>query len=693
MPENKPSHLENDSFKNPSPLGEEYSEQPENRNVTSKLGGRPPQYNNIKAPDNLDNLIQELETNNVLFLTCTHWPTLHAAGYSVIESANFSDESIYTRRFLGGDLLQGLDVPTLFNNRATVCDPNHPNDPTIVLVDLNDNSFFNSFRGNMGFIQNQRVWLKEGKIAFIFLVHPDTLELAGGTFDFEDYVNCHRIPSPTQQNAKTGTELASPLPTESETYTTIIRSGRPAEQAALFLAAFFRRLPRRDFEDLMEILLTGQEERIKQEAEETTSEGQSAEEKWTWISVPAIDYWHNSKAELREMLAVTLEGRGLTRTIGLKNERIEQEVCELMWDDGELPIIFYQRIDQARLVFREELPQGLQQRILVVTRTIAEMEPSEFGTRWLHDLVRAFNQELAEKFNIETQGGSLLSMIATEHVTSELKSWFYWRLGNLCLTLYELQDTRNSIDELLEKLFTQTDYESVRRLIDKLKDIPDFNYNYWIDRLLANGSNEIRLKVINQLALQAIRSGERCELIVRRIFTRVPPPDKPIDSYSHEELCCIYFILLLFQRVSTIYIRNNRLGKNVQFTLLGKNSPNPTKNWLELLREWLCHRGLSSAVRFLNKERDLSQIYADVLDDWFEAATRALGHDKLAREFTQSILKSVSPKELIAIKGHWKSFEAHLSRRLKETLPIGETADLHRTLKSRWERMMTLTSL
>ena len=545
---------------------------------TAKLSGMPLEFQDIPIPADLNQYVTELTKRRVLFVACDNddEAVLHAAGYRVVESKEFE---AYEARRLEGDMLGKVKFADLLTNKSVIYGADGDKSrPAIVLVVINDPGFLEQVLRNFPTVRSQQTWLIKEKIALVCLVSQDTIELMG-KFPPENEKRLLHWPLTTSlptvidagQADSSASEAISDLPEPD--YEEIIECGKAPEQAAVFVAAFFKRVARGDFSNLMDLLLKDQEEEEVREVEEAVKKGKKPKIRHETFPVPATNRWRKEKSKIRKKLGITITGQGASRSMGFARKGVAEEVRELFWDEGELVVQLYQRLDRARLLFEDDLSPRLQRRLLVVAAEMAKVEPGDFGDKWLHDIVMDFMRELAGKVGNPGEGRDLFEVIWAAAVSRELRLWFFGRLGNLCRALYRFPTTRDSVERFLNRLAERRHFDAVRRVANQLRETPDFEHFKWVRRLLRDDvPRDVKGPVLQQLVDLSSNSPNECQQILRHLCEWLPPRDAEHKSNVTQDYMMV-FLVFLTNNASKAFVRRKKAGDAVSFVLLNLKRP------------------------------------------------------------------------------------------------------------------------
>ena len=639
--------------------------------ATRELPEKPLEFQDLPAPDELDSYTKELGDKRIILITSADDSVLLPIGYHIVESEAFRD---YEPRLAGDEMLHNVKFVDFLCNKSVIFGSERDrSEPAIVLMTINDGGFLGQVFANTSIIASQRAWLAARQIALVCLVSEDAIALSGRKppYSAATYHNlaCWHIGSLSNYSAKTpGFEHSVDLKQ-------LFNSDRQVEKSAAFVAAFFKRLSLKEFDYLMEILLSNQAEKIQKVTKVASNQAKVEE-----VQVPALERWHNERDAICENLGISVYNQSFDQTIGFTHETLSARLREQFYSQPKLLVALYRRLDHSRLLFTAELSPRLQRRMLLLAADMARVQPGEFGEEWLKNIVLDFLQEVAFNASFSVDSEDIFEILRAGAVSNSVRLRFFQRLGALCRGLYRNAASHQSVEKFLIYLVEEGEFETVHSLCNQLRGTHDFEYYPWIRRLLRTDVPvQVAASVLRHLAELASVSAEECRGILTHMWQWLLSADDGPKATNGQKYLTP-FIAVLIQTSSKSFLSNSAPDE-VPFVLIeahgvvaltddsvqralnlldsvgGSNVPTELKEALVLIVWWLSHPRFKSDLEALGAFAEIS--LADSLESWYRAAR--LVDREAAQLVPSAVLRGLGRAEKAIVIEQWNRTKEQLS--------------------------------
>jgi hypothetical protein len=315
----------------------------------------------------------------------------------------------------------------------------------------------------------------------------------------------------------------------------IFKEDSEVHRTAAYVAACFPELNQRDFDRLVRLLL-GDESTTKEDIRQafrrdgkliTTREKTEERCEKRWLR-EADKIFHECH------LRTVISGNG-SWVVDFSEPYLRDELRTYL--NQHHPWFLRKQCERLQasgiLFFGDLSPKAVEGLVgLFIERAI--VDPTEFGSLWLLDLV--VSGRAAIRSDALTKTPDEMPTWLKELRQEYLRDRFQERLCVLLREMFDHDALRPVIQQFFKSLIASSEHDALLEIIldltPRLRFVPDFDPLPWMRRLLNEGRNVVRTKVIAQLVYLARRSGPKIYEFLEAVHAWLPDSDSAPADYS-----------------------------------------------------------------------------------------------------------------------------------------------------------------
>jgi hypothetical protein len=636
-----------------------------------------------EAPPIFAEIVKDLANWPVIFVSCEDYEVLLAVGYAVAREPDFAQH--HRRKLEGSRRLSEADFAQLLSQPAVMAGRGADiTKPTLLLIKANLELFFDKVMRDLPCISGNIEALRLNNSKVVCLLYPEALRGRKVPTISTDFHYLH-IPVARRVQARP----AAP-PFEEPPFANIVRHGRKAERAALFVGAFLGPLDRRDFGRVMDALLCDEKEMREELAGISKSADGAEEKRFENRERDATKFWQEERMQVLERVGLRLSREHGRQLVSFQGESYEAAAREAFETDYDGPRPLFAKLYASSLYFDTETSDSLQTLLREAAFQRACEEPSEFGVQWLESTIDRFIEE--ERRYVEKAGDDIVLKVLLKLAGGDVAARFFSRMATLSGALLRDARTRPAVEGLFTRMLASGQHDPLRGLLLRLRGVEGFDYYSWLRRLLDEAESEVKARVLQHLVEQAAIAPERCAAILPEIAGWLPPKDC-IERLSQTQLYCLAFPMPLINSLRERFERQRKKGILPRFPLPMADEDSSVAG---LLGDWVSHpafgQGLSAvAGTSLPSEPFIAELIehiAQMVATLLEAASPGKVRIGLTRQLLTMLApgrihlrEGLKPSQRLMIHKCWTEGAKALRSHLIELPPGDANADQRKELQ------------
>lgn len=394
----------------------------------------------------------------------------------------------------------------------------------------------------------------------------------------------------------------------------------------LYVATFFPDLTPRNFDEIVLLLLKDEKGTIIVESQKVTKKGKikivkDIKEK------ELINIWKDKSDKiLKECCLKSVESENTSKVIDFTRPYLRKEMKKYL--EQERPMFLqhqFEVIQNSWLLFDPYVSSKITENVIKLSVEMTLSDPQYYGSEWLMSFVvgikRQSNIDIASGKNFED---FLITQLLARIEEERLRRYFFARLSDLIREMLNHKELRDLIKNFLEILIETRHHDAVLEIVlevaKRLRDTEEFDFLYWIKRLLDQGLEKIKVATYRALYNHAKQSGARIYQIIDKIKTWLPEKDREFNRYSPSNYYSLRFIMD-YCSTSVLDYKQENYGdwpSTYPLFIIIHENKNSFKTRLKELIEWIFHPGLKNILddSFENKEVIINTLLADLIEAW-----------------------------------------------------------------------------
>jgi hypothetical protein len=504
------------------------------------------------------------------------------------------------------------------------------------------------------------------------------------TWDPSDKIFVARI----RELVKTGSLLArleSPEPvTEPPVGETVFRGDDPILDTVIYAATYFPGLTLREFQQIVTVLLADKTKTVTASVLKEKEDG-SSERVEIEYEKPLIEIWRESMDQIkRQCLLVTMSGPEATRTIDFRDHRMRARLKLHLIE--EYPFFIASQTDrllEAGLLF-DPSPQ-IGENMIELIAEVTATDSDYYVNGWLVKIITDFEEGMNPANHRDIPLSPVFQTLAGIDL-SQVDHHVYKRITNLIRTLLEKHGLTDAVDNLLEQLIHEKRYDSILKIVRRLRFARGFDEFYWLKQLFDRGHKVASSDNFAYLYKYLRSSGGRIyELLASLdswLFRAGQIPQFP--STSGKEALRLMFVYCI-ESTAGIGPDNYGVWPSTHPLFTFKDIESARTN-LKLLLRWLFHPWMKSVFSDKGAVNGIDELIAELTSQWVFLLIGPLGRlsgstqdglpdsppkaREVERIFAEQLVESTNSEQQSNLLAIWRASSRDVIAQIKE-LPYG----------------------
>lgn len=439
-----------------------------------------------------------------------------------------------------------------------------------------------------------------------------------------------------------------------------LERGNLVKKAVLFTAAYFPKLPLRDFELLVRVSIHGETVRVRRrirtpvvstgDSEDSSDTPQQAAQ-YEYERISALEYWNARGDQLLRRAHLKTHGTmGEKRYVdfamrGYASLARDYVCCAFSETMPRFYMKQFEKIFESGILFSPQITKEISDKLAVIAADMVAVHPAEFGASWLIRVVhgiRNWNPEVrVTRDELATVPREILLIAKFAEFAAEKDgktSFFYARLEELCRQLQMRPECRSVLNQFLDRLLKEPENaRDLLRIAKRLKPIADFDYFNWLRRVMKVASGTVRLEIYSDLIRDAAESPDQFLSTAEKLKEWHPAEGK--SDIQADEKYALAFLWDFFVFTRHAFQTSSKYRHLHPF--FPANAP---AGWTDFVHDWVVHPAFATGVQFVIKDQlkqqktgerfsfegrafDLSVLLGELFEGWTEIADTLLADE------------------------------------------------------------------
>lgn len=371
---------------------------------------------------------------------------------------------------------------------------------------------------------------------------------------------------------------------------TLFKNQDPLSDVVLYAGTFFTDLKPREFNRVVNLLLGNKTKTITVSTVRKNENGAS-EQIEVEREKPLAELWQESmdkiKAECGLTAAPAADGSAV---VGFRNHQLRDELRDYLRSD--YPFFLNNQLEQLMnvgLLF--DSSSNIATRVINLAADVALTDP-EYLQEWIENLL----DEMQEFFVVDPDStktvGPILQPLATLKYR-DAQERICQRLAGLLKRMIEVHRLNETANEMLEQFMRRSLFLHVLEIDKALRFVADFNEFYWYKQLIERGDNECRRLTVLTLSQRMQHSGPRAYQMLQEMDSWVKADQ---ESRSRSGMSALE-LLIDFCLQTTVFLSPDQYGVwPSSHPLFRFTDAKSASEGLRLLNRWLCHPWMSAVI-------------------------------------------------------------------------------------------------
>lgn len=644
------------------------------RYPTEKLTGRPYRSKQVSTPP-VDEWIERLnhpEDDCTLYLTCKDESVLEAVAWEIVEHVQLAK---FNRRVLTNRInLQETNFADMLTNPESMKgEGGDPDEPTILLIRVNSVGFLRDIIDELGTTVSAQPNLWASKCRVVVLIYPKFLESTPLPENFGQRTMFWEI----EPRAET---RISDIPD----FDNLIRNGRDADRALIFLAAFLSPIPHHLLDPLLSCLLGEREEKTGEMLADNVPE-----------KILSIEHWRKNRRTYLENCGLAWHPGDKGRQLDFTHQQLLDAAKEALWNDFDIVLESFDQLHEAEVVFpiwkAEEIDNEFQDRLIDLAGAVIRNDTGGHGSLWLSRIVSDLVEDLRQRDQKASQDDIVKGWFMN-FLSDSQRRMFCGHVSAVCAELFASDATAPIAEDFLRRLISSSG-EAAWQILKRIRGVlRDEQFRKWTRDFLNQAPMTTKRNILQHLVYDAINDSQQLVQHCELVRSWLPTEDKPFQNWSQDVQLCLAFPVVLLGVVRDQAGATRFASENLPI-VAGSGGAAP----VDLLVDWLSHPQLPEALAKLQRRPvNAVGLLANALGELTE--NLAMAKKEPARTESFAVVKEISsgllrtykaPDQLFSRK-IWKAMADESLQRAKACSAAEKSAGKHKPFLTCWEFLMQL---
>ena len=411
----------------------------------------------------------------------------------------------------------------------------------------------------------------------------------------------------------------------------IFREGSEVHGTALYTATYFPDMTPSDFQRVVLLLLGGRTMSEEKEEQIHTEQGKVRTLK-KMVEKRLADLWRESPDRFLRECHLRAKSLGSKQVMDFSLRYLRRVVRSYLESAHPIFLVrLFERLRESGLLFDPRASSELIDNLihLFVERTLSDPSFCSKGSlfTWMIGLQSQISIEIEGEVALDERIFLLIARLLEEE--GERRRHVLGRLAQLLREMLQHEPLRDVVREFLSELLSEqrqhhTALSLLLEMTRRLRFAPHFDSLLWLRRLIDQGTPEIRQRTFRCLVGLALESGPRVFELLEALRPWLPATDLEIERFPLSSLSALR-CLLEYSVVIYMHFDPKHFGQwPSRFPLFAASPEDPSllRSRLDLLCEWLLHRGMPTVLESGESEGLASDIEWKL---WFSGPEEAHG--------------------------------------------------------------------